>query len=195
MIGSGEAESRAVAGAVQSAIGQARLNAGVNITGLLVDMDSADSVDYRQHFMCWHPTSVLRPSVTEKVPPAVVRSVVDQEAVPPRIVSPSQMAWPVISSLDLSGMQLHGEVRGGSATDSDGAGTVGDSAGPGLQRSLHQELRRTASALLSRSPSLAEEARERGMIHRSLATPPSPPACRAASATWCLNLVRESALV
>jgi hypothetical protein len=37
MIGSGEAESRAVAGAVNSATGQARLDTGVNITGLLVE--------------------------------------------------------------------------------------------------------------------------------------------------------------
>jgi hypothetical protein len=133
MIGSGEAEARAVAGAVTSAIGQARLDAGVNITGLLVDINSADSVDYRQHFMCWHLTRVLRPSLTEKVPPAVVRSVVDQEAARPRIVPPSRRAWPVDSPLDLSGMELHGEIQGGPAVDSDGAGMIGDNAGPGLQ--------------------------------------------------------------
>lgn len=169
MIGSGEAESRAVAGAVNSAIGQARLGAGVNITGLLVDIDSAGSVDYRQHFMCWQLTRVLRPSLTENVPPAVVRSVVDQETAPSRIVSPSRRTWTAGPPPDLSEMQLlRGEIsRGGPAVGSDGAGMVGDNAGPGLQR----------------------------LIHRSLATPPSPPACRAASATWCLNLVSESALV
>jgi hypothetical protein len=132
MIGSGEAESRAVAGAVNSAIGQARLDAGVNITGLLVDIDSADSVDYRQHFMCWQLTRVLRPSVTEKVAPAVVRSVVDQQTAP-RIVSLPRRAWPVDQPLDLSGMQLHGEIPGGPAVDSDQAGMVGDNAGPELR--------------------------------------------------------------
>lgn len=79
MIGSGEAESRAITGAVRGAIDQARLDAGVNITGLLVDMGSAQSVDFRQHFMCWQLTRVLRPSLTEKVSPAVVRSVAQQE--------------------------------------------------------------------------------------------------------------------
>jgi hypothetical protein len=134
MIGSGEAESRAVAGAVNSAIGQARLDAGVNITGLLVDIASAESVDYRQHFMCWHLTRVLRPSLTEKVPPAVVRSVVGQATAPSRIVSPSRRAWSAGSPLDLSEMRLHGEIPGGSAVDSDGAGVVGDNADPGLRR-------------------------------------------------------------
>jgi hypothetical protein len=129
MIGSGEAESRAVAGAVKSAIGQARLDAGVNITGLLVDIGSADSVDYRQHFMCWHLTRVLRPSLTEKVPPAVVRSVVDQETAPSHIVSPSRKAWPGGSPLDLLGIHTHR----GPAEDSDGSGMVGDNAGAGLQ--------------------------------------------------------------
>ncbi|MGH3889255.1 MAG: hypothetical protein ACRDSZ_22305 [Pseudonocardiaceae bacterium] len=75
MIGSGEAEARAVAGAVKSAVGQARLDAGVNIASLLVDIDMADSVDCRQYFMCWHLTRVLGPSLTEMVPPAVVRGV------------------------------------------------------------------------------------------------------------------------
>lgn len=79
MIDSGEADSRAIAGAVRGAIGQARLDAGVNITGLLVDMGSAESVDYRRHFMCWQLTRVLRPSLTEKVPAVVVRRVVKQE--------------------------------------------------------------------------------------------------------------------
>lgn len=81
MIGGGEAEARAVAGAVKSAVGQVRLDAGVNITGLLVDIDMADDVDFRQHFMCWHLTRVLGPSLTEMVPPAVVRGVAGRETV------------------------------------------------------------------------------------------------------------------
>ncbi len=135
MIGSSEAESRAVAGAVKGALGQARLDAGVNITALLVDIDSADSLDYRQHFMCWQLTRVFRPSLSEKVPPAVVRSVV-KETVAPRIVSLSRRAWPVDSPPDLSGMRFDGEMPGGSAGASDGAGVVGDTAGPGLPRPL-----------------------------------------------------------
>ncbi len=78
MIGSGEAESRAVAGAVKGAVGQVRLNAAVNIAGLLIDIDRADGMDCRQYFMCWHLTRMLRPSLTEMVPPAVVRSVVSE---------------------------------------------------------------------------------------------------------------------
>ena len=66
MTNSSEAESRAVVGAVRGAIGQARLDAGVIITGLLVDMGSAESVDCRQHIMCWQLTRVLRPSLSEK---------------------------------------------------------------------------------------------------------------------------------
>src|ERR671917_1600713 len=93
MIDSGEAESRAVAGAVRGALGQARLDAGVNIIGLLVDIGSAESVDYRQHFMCWHLTRVLRPSLTEKVPPAVIRSVVEQETARSRTLSLSHRSW------------------------------------------------------------------------------------------------------
>lgn len=134
MIGSGEAESRAVAGAVNSAIGQARLDAGVNITGLLVDIDSAESVDYRQHFMCWHLTRILRPSLSEKVPPAVVRSVVEQETALSGVVSPSRWAWSAGSSLDFSGTQLRGKMPGGPTVDSEGAGMVGDNAGAALQR-------------------------------------------------------------
>lgn len=74
MIGSGEAESRAVAGAVKGAVGQVRLNAAVNIAGLLIDIDRADGMDCRQYFMCWHLTRMFRPSLTEMVPPAVVRN-------------------------------------------------------------------------------------------------------------------------
>jgi hypothetical protein len=93
MVSSGEAESRAVAGAVRGAIGQARLDAGVNITGLLVDMGSADSVDFRQHLMCWQLTRVLRPSLAEKVQPSVVRSVVDQQVARSRTMFPSHWSW------------------------------------------------------------------------------------------------------
>jgi hypothetical protein len=117
MINSGEAESRAVAGAVRGAIGQARLDAGVNITGLLVDMGSAESVDYRQHFMCWQLTRVLRPSLSEKVAPAVVRSVVKQGTARSR-----------------TGFLSGGSWRAGSlsAGNSEETGVVGDTAGAGL---------------------------------------------------------------
>lgn len=80
MIGSGEAESRAVASAIRSAIAASRLDAGVNIPGLLVDLDVAVDADCRQLFMCWHLTRVLGPSLTEKVPPPVVRGVVSRTA-------------------------------------------------------------------------------------------------------------------
>lgn len=133
MISSGEAESRAVAGAVKSAIGQARLDAGVNITGLLVDIDSADSMDYRQHFMCWHLTRVHRPSLTEKVPPAVVRSVVDQKTVASRIISPSRRAWGAVGSPLVSLLWMQMEAPGVPAVGNDGTGMVGDDAGAGRQ--------------------------------------------------------------
>jgi hypothetical protein len=83
MIGSGEAESRAVAGAVKGAVSQVRLDAGVNITGLLIDIDSAHDVDCRQHFMCWYLTRVLRPSLIELLPPAVVRDIVCRKTASP----------------------------------------------------------------------------------------------------------------
>lgn len=121
MIHSDEAEFRAVVSAVKGVIGQARLDAGANLTGVLIDMERADSVDSRRHFMCWHLTRVLGPSLTEMVPPAVIRTVTTT----------------VIAS----------------------SGTL-----PG----------RT--------------------LQRSLATPPSPPARRAASTTWFLNVVSASAL-
>jgi len=47
MIGNGEAETRAVAGAVKAAVDQVHLDAGVNITGMLVDLDAADDLDSR----------------------------------------------------------------------------------------------------------------------------------------------------
>lgn len=82
MIGSGEAESRAVVSAVRGAVGQARLDAGVNITGLLIDLESADVMDFRRYFMCWHLTRVLRPSLTEMVPLSVVRRVTRKDLPP-----------------------------------------------------------------------------------------------------------------
>jgi hypothetical protein len=75
MIDSGEAEPRAITGAVRGAIG------------------SAESVDYRQYFMGWQLTRVLRPSLTEKVSPAVVRCVVQQEAAPLRMGSLDDRLW------------------------------------------------------------------------------------------------------
>ena len=134
MIDSGEAQSRAVAGAVRGAMGQARLDAGVNITGLLVDIGSAESVDYRQHFMCWQLTRVLRPSLTEKVPPAVVRSVVKQDTAQWRTILPSygeKSAWSPPSGL--SSMQVHGsEGPAAPASDGDETGVGGHTAGAGL---------------------------------------------------------------
>jgi hypothetical protein len=133
MINSGEAESRAVAGAVRGAIGQARLDAGVNITGMLVDMGSAESVDYRQHFMCWQLTRVLRPSLSEKVAPAVVRSVVKQDTARSRTGFLSGGSWRAGSlASDLLGMHIHGEIPAASARNSEEAGVVGDTAGAGL---------------------------------------------------------------
>lgn len=75
MTGSGEVGSRAVASAVRGAVVQARLEAGVNMAGLLVDFDMAIDADFRQFFMCWHLTRVLGPSLTEIVPPSIVQSV------------------------------------------------------------------------------------------------------------------------
>jgi hypothetical protein len=130
MIDSGEAESRAVAGAVRGAIGWVRLDAGVNITGLLVDMGSAESVDYRQHFMCWQLTRVLRPSLTEKVPPAVVRSVVKQETARLRTGSLSHRSWRAgPPPTDLSRMQIHRQVPAGPAADGDETSVVRGTAG------------------------------------------------------------------
>jgi len=91
MIGNGEAETRAVAGAVKAAVDQVHLDAGVNITGMLVDLDAADDLDSRQHFMCWLLVSVLGPSLAEIVPPAVVRSVVSsKEAALPYLAPPNR---------------------------------------------------------------------------------------------------------
>jgi hypothetical protein len=135
MTNSGEAESRAVAvaGAVRGAIGQARLDAGVNITGLLVDMGSAESIDYRQHFMCWQLTRVLRPSLSEKVAPAVVRSVVEQDAARSRTGFLSGGSWRAGSPLsDLLWMHLHGEVPTASAKNSEDTDVVDDTAGAEL---------------------------------------------------------------
>lgn len=134
MIDSGEAESRAVAGAVKGAIGQARLDAGVNITGLLVDIGSAESVDYRQHLMCWHLTRVLRPSLTEEVSPAVVRSVVEQEMARSRSVPLGSRSWHAGSpTLDLSRMQIHGQVPAGPAGESGEGDMASDAADAGFQ--------------------------------------------------------------
>jgi hypothetical protein len=158
MIGSGEAEFRAVAEAVKSAISQTRLDAGVNITGLLVDIDSTDSSDYRQHFMCWHLTRVFRPSLTEKVPPAVVRSVVDQETTLSHIVSSTGSPWDANASRARDGQRRgwHGRRQCWCRTTAPtmdsgkvryrGDGYLRDRVvlgwfGDGMRASLHQELR------------------------------------------------------
>ncbi len=133
MIGSGEAESRAVAGAVKGAVGQFRLDAGVNITGLLVDIDRADSVDCRQHFMCWHLTRILGPSLTEMVLPAVVRSVVSECTVPPRIAPPDRPRS-VGSPLGAAPMQMHYETPDWPELDDDGAAMVNGNIGAGLRK-------------------------------------------------------------
>ncbi len=133
MIDSGEAESRAVAGAVHSAISQTRLDAGMNLTGLLVDIDSADSVDYRQHLMCWQLTRVFRPSLTEKVPPTVVRRVVEGKTALPPIGSPNHMSWIVGSLLDRTWVPLRGTTQGWPELNGGGDGIVSDKAGAGLQ--------------------------------------------------------------
>lgn len=65
----------AVAGAVDQACLDARVNARVNMTGLLLDIDLANSVDARQYCMCWHLTRVLGPSLREQVPPTVASNV------------------------------------------------------------------------------------------------------------------------
>jgi hypothetical protein len=133
MTHSGEAESRAVAGAVRGAIGQARLAAGVNITGLLVDMGSAKSVDCRQHFMCWQLTRVLRPSLSEKVAPAVVRSVVKQDTARSRTGFLSGGSWHAGSPpSELLWMRIRGELPAASARNSEETGVAGVTAGAGL---------------------------------------------------------------
>ncbi len=133
MINSGEAESRAVAGAVRGAIGQARLDAGVNITGLLVDMGSAESADFRRHFMCWQLTRVLRPSLGEKVAPAVVRSVVKGDTARSRTGFLSDRSWRAGSpSSDLFWTHIQGGVCAASAGSGDETGVVGDIAGAGV---------------------------------------------------------------
>jgi len=62
MIGSGEAESRAVSEAVHRAIGQARLDAGAHITGLLAANDRPEGVHYRQQSMCSPIPTCHRPA-------------------------------------------------------------------------------------------------------------------------------------
>lgn len=106
MIGSGEAESRAIASAVRGAVAQSRLDAGVNIAGLLVDLDvavAADS-DSRQLFMCWHLTRVLGPSLTEMLPPPTVRRVVSHGT--ETMASPHRQRESGASSAPTT-MQLH----------------------------------------------------------------------------------------
>jgi hypothetical protein len=105
----------------------------VNITGLLVDLGSAENMDFRQHFMCWQLTRVLRPSLAEKVSPSVVRSVVDQQTARSRTVSPSHRFWRAGSpSSPLSRMQMQGEASVAATGDGDRSEVVGDVARAGL---------------------------------------------------------------
>ncbi|HEX2301027.1 MAG TPA: hypothetical protein VHH34_21385 [Pseudonocardiaceae bacterium] len=84
-------DNEEVAAAVAGAVGQAPLDAGVNLTGLLIDMDRADSVDSRRYFMCWQLTRVLAPSLAEKVSPALARKVINgQQPAPPQSVPPDR---------------------------------------------------------------------------------------------------------
>lgn len=88
------------AAAVAGAVGQAPLDAGVNLTGLLIDMDRADSIDSRRYFMCWQLTRVLAPTLTEKVSPALARKVINgKQPASPRIVPPGRESRPVGSQI------------------------------------------------------------------------------------------------
>ncbi|HET9254790.1 MAG TPA: hypothetical protein VFO16_06260 [Pseudonocardiaceae bacterium] len=147
MIGSGEAESRAIAGAVRDAIGQARLDAGVNLAGLLAEIGSADSVDYRQLFMCWHLTRTLRPSLVEQLPPAMVRDVLGREAARSKIVSPHGGAGPAMGggdgadlASDLDGIRYPGCEDPGDSADPRWLRWFGD----GIRESLPRELCRVS---------------------------------------------------
>lgn len=76
---------RAVQGAVNDAVGDARVHLEVYFTGVLIELaegedQDLDPVDYRRHFMNWHLAHVLAPTLAEVVPPALVRQVVQQEA-------------------------------------------------------------------------------------------------------------------
>ena len=74
MIDNEEAGLHPIAAAVAGAGEQLPLDARVNIMGPLIDMGQADSIDVRRYCMCWHLTRVLGPSLSEKFPPAVVRT-------------------------------------------------------------------------------------------------------------------------
>lgn len=94
MIGNDDTEFRAVAAAVAGAADQARLESGVNMTGLLLDMGTADTPDVRRYFLCWQLTRSLAPSLAELVPSAVVREVRRATAPPPRPAPPEHSSHP-----------------------------------------------------------------------------------------------------
>lgn len=213
MIGGGEAEARAVAGAVKSAVGQVRVDAGVYITGLLADIDMADDLDFRQHFMCWHLTRVLGPSLTEMVPPAVVRGLAGRETVQMHCETPdwpqldgdwaamvnctvsAGLPWPMESVTATGNEQSRagcGYLRLDDRYRSDRVLSVGPATS--ARSSRHRELLAGPPSKLvargtRRAASLRKQSAGKRMLHRSLATPPSPPARRAASTTWFLNVV------
>lgn len=96
MIGNDDTESRAIAAAVAGAADQSRLDAGVNITGLLIDLDNTDHTDARRYLMCWHLTRVLAPSLAEKVRPALVRKARGTSTPPPQPSAPPHQSPPAI---------------------------------------------------------------------------------------------------
>jgi hypothetical protein len=86
----------AVAGAVDQAGLDARVNAGVNMTGPLLDIDPANSVDARQYCMCWLLTRVLRPSLREQMPPTAASNVARAtQTVQPQVPPGNRKSLPV----------------------------------------------------------------------------------------------------
>jgi hypothetical protein len=58
------------------------LRAKVNMIGILIDMGSADTTDTLQYCMCWQLTRVLGPSLSEIIPPALERSLIERKRTP-----------------------------------------------------------------------------------------------------------------
>jgi hypothetical protein len=62
----------AVAGAVDQAGLDAKLNAKVNMTTLLLDLDPTNKMCARQYRMCWLLTRTLSPMLREQAPLAII---------------------------------------------------------------------------------------------------------------------------
>jgi hypothetical protein len=62
----------AVAGAVDQAGLDAKLNAKVNMTALLLDLDPANKMCARQYCMCWLLTRTLSPMLRERAPFTII---------------------------------------------------------------------------------------------------------------------------